>query len=77
MVTLALAERKRLVNLKKGDWTTVTVDRFHEMSAYLSEVEYNDGATRVSLTFTKTKLPLSNRQSGLGADCFYRALSTR
>ena len=63
VVALALADRKRLVNLKKGDWTTVTVDRFREMSAYLSDVEYNDGATKVSLIFTKTKTPLIHSKS--------------
>jgi hypothetical protein len=53
VVTLAVADRKKLVNLKKGEWTTVTADRFSEMPVYLSDVEYNDGATRVSLIFTK------------------------
>jgi hypothetical protein len=58
VVTLAVADRKKLVNLKKGSWTTVTADRFSEMPVYLSDVEYNDGATRVSLIFAKTQPPL-------------------
>jgi hypothetical protein len=53
VVTLAVADRKKLLNLKKGSWTTVTADPFREMPVYLGDVEYNDGATRVSLIFTK------------------------
>lgn len=55
VITLTVADRKKLVNLVKGSWTTVTVGPFSEMPVYLSEVEYNDGATRVSLIFTKTQ----------------------
>jgi hypothetical protein len=54
VVILAVADRKKLVNLKKGSWTTVTADPFTQMPVYLSDVEYIDGATRVSLIFTKT-----------------------
>ena len=55
VVTLAVADRKKLVNLKKGSWTTVTANPFSEMPFYLSDVEYYDGATRVALIFTKTQ----------------------
>jgi hypothetical protein len=63
VVTLAVADRKKLVNLKKGNWTTVTADRFSEMPVYLTDVEYNDGATRVSLIFATTQPPLIERKS--------------
>jgi hypothetical protein len=53
VVILTVADRKKLVNLKKGSWTTLTADPFSEMPVYLSDVEYDDGATRVSLVFTK------------------------
>jgi hypothetical protein len=55
VVNLAVADRKKLVNLKKGSWTTVTANPFSGMPVYLNDVEYNDGATRVSLIFTKTQ----------------------
>lgn len=54
-VGFTLAERKKLVNLKKGDWATVTADQFGEMRLYLSEVEYINGVT---ITFLR-KQPLS------------------
>jgi hypothetical protein len=66
VVTLALADRKKLLNLKKGDCTTVTADPFREMPVYLRDVEYNDGATKVSLIFTKTQPPSINRKSEPG-----------
>ncbi len=53
-VALTLAERKKLVNLKKGDWTTVTADPLSEMRLYLNEVDYANG---VSVTFLKTQPP--------------------
>ena len=63
VVTLTLADRKRLVNLKKGDWTTLTADRFREMPVYLNEIDYNDGTTKVALTFTRTLPPSINWNS--------------
>ena len=61
VVALTLTDRKKLVNLKKGDWTTLTADPFREMRVYLSDIEYNDGTTGVSLIFTKTQPPSMNR----------------
>jgi hypothetical protein len=50
-VALTLADRKKLVNLKKGDWTSVTADPFSDLHLYLSEVEYTGGNNSVSATF--------------------------
>jgi hypothetical protein len=50
-VALALADRKKLVNLKKGDWITVTADPFSDLHLYWSEVEYTDGNNSVLATF--------------------------
>ena len=50
-VALGLADRKKLVNLKKGDWTTVTADPFSNLHLQLSEVEYTNGNSSVSATF--------------------------
>jgi hypothetical protein len=60
VVALTLTHRKKLVNLKKGDWTTLTADSFREMRVYLSDIEYNDGTSGVSLIFTKTQPPSMN-----------------
>ena len=60
VVALTLTHRKKLVNLKKGDWTTLTAEPFREMRVYLSDIEYNDGTTGVSLIFTKTQPPSMN-----------------
>ena len=60
VVALTLTDRKKLVNLKKGDWTTLTADPFRDMRLYLSDIEYNDGTTGVSLIFTKTQPPSLN-----------------
>ncbi len=57
IVALTLTDRKKLVNLKQGDWTTLTAGPFTEMPVYLSDIEYNDGTTKVSLIFTKTQPP--------------------
>jgi hypothetical protein len=54
-VALALTDRKKLTNLKKGNWTTLTVGPFQGLPVYLSDIEYNDGTTKVSLVFTKTQ----------------------
>jgi hypothetical protein len=61
VVALTLTDRKKLVNLKKGDWTTLTADPFRELRVYLRDIEYNDGTTNVSLIFTKTQPPSMNR----------------
>ena len=53
VVALTLTDRKKLVNLKKGDWTTLTADPFREMRVYLSDIEYNDGTMSVSLILRK------------------------
>jgi hypothetical protein len=50
-VALGLADRKKLVNLKKGDWTTITADPFSDLHLYLSDVEYTNGNSSVSATF--------------------------
>jgi hypothetical protein len=63
VVTLRATDRKKLVNLKKGDWTTVTADSFCEVPVYLSDIDYEDAASRVSLIFIKTRLPSSNGKS--------------
>jgi hypothetical protein len=59
VVTLTLTDRKKLLNLKKGDWTTLTAHLFRDMPVYLSDIEYNDGTSKVALTFTKTQPPSS------------------
>jgi hypothetical protein len=63
VIVLAVSDRKKLVNLKKGSRTKITANPFTQMPVYLSDVEYNDGATRVSLIFTKTQPPLSDCKS--------------
>jgi hypothetical protein len=55
VVTLTLTDRKKLLNLKKGDWTTITAHLFRDMPVYLSDIEYNDGTSKVALIFTKTQ----------------------
>jgi hypothetical protein len=50
-VAISLSDRKKLVNLKKGDWTTVTADAFSDLHVYLSDVEYTHGNSSVSATF--------------------------
>ncbi len=57
IVALTLTDRKKLVNLKKGDWTTLTAGPFTALPVYLSNIEYNDGTAKVSLIFTKTQPP--------------------
>jgi hypothetical protein len=63
VVTLTLADRKKLVNLKQGDWTTITVESFREMPVCLIEIDYDDGTAKVALTFTKTQPPPINGKS--------------
>jgi hypothetical protein len=63
VITLALADRKKLVNLKKGDGTTVTVESLREMPVYLNEIDYDDGRSTVALTFTRTQPPPLNGKS--------------
>lgn len=55
VVALTLTDRKKLVNLKKGDWTTLTAGPFREMPVYLSDIEYKDATAKASLIFTKTQ----------------------
>jgi hypothetical protein len=63
VVALTLSDRKKLVNLKKGDWTTLTAGPFSEIPVYLSDIEYNDGTTKVSLIFTKSQPPSASCES--------------
>ncbi len=63
VVALTLTDRKKLVNLKKGDWTTLTAGPFAQMPVYVGDVEYKGNAT-VSVVFTKAQPPpLINRES--------------
>jgi hypothetical protein len=54
-VALSLSDRKKLVNLKKGDWTTVTAEPFTDLHLYLSDVEYTNSNSSVSATFRKAQ----------------------
>jgi hypothetical protein len=53
VASLTLAERKKLVNLKKGDWTTLTAGPFTEIPVYLSDIEYKGSSP--SVIFTKAR----------------------
>ena len=53
-VALSLSDRKKLVNLKTGDWTTVTAGPFSDLHVYLSDVEYK-GNSSVAATFRKAQ----------------------
>ncbi len=57
IVVLRLVDRKRLTNLKKGDWTEVTAGPFDHMPAYLDDIDYNDGCGTVSATFLRMRPP--------------------
>jgi hypothetical protein len=53
VASLTLGERKKLVNLKKGDWTTLTAGPFTEIPVYLSDIEYKGSSP--SVIFTKAR----------------------
>ena len=43
IAVLSIAERKKLANLKQGDWTRLTAGPFVDLPVCLKEIEYKDG----------------------------------
>ena len=52
---LSIAARKKLANLKQGDWTRLTAGPFVDLPVYLKEIEYNDGNVSVAATFLEAQ----------------------
>jgi len=66
---LSIAARKKLANLKQGDWTRLTAGPFVDLPVYLKEIEYKDGNASVATTFSRPS-------AGSRCSCAYRTRSS-
>ena len=57
VITLTVADRRKLVNLKKGDAAELTAGPFQSLFVNLHDLDYDDGGRRVSLTFITNPVP--------------------
>ena len=55
IAVLSIAERKKLANLKQGDWTRLTAGPFVDLPVCLKEIEYKDGNASVAATFLEAQ----------------------
>jgi transcription antitermination factor NusG len=51
VASLTVSERKKLANLKRGDWTRLTAGPFVDLPVWLKDIEYNDSNVTVAVTF--------------------------
>ena len=55
VAVLSIAARKKLANLKRGDWTRLTAGPFVDLPVCLKEIEYKDGDASVAATFLEAQ----------------------